>query len=108
VRLLPPPVAQRGASTEPDVDHALAAPERLNEIAESMMRRLDELLMPPPLCATARAGSSALDLRSLDETARLTRGGEVAPERRDWVYQVTGLRRFMELTGSVVLIEITS
>jgi hypothetical protein len=33
-------------STEQDVDHALASLERLNEIAESMMRRLDELLMP--------------------------------------------------------------
>ena len=46
MRLLPPPVAQRGVSTELDVDHALASLERLNEIAESMMRRLDELFMP--------------------------------------------------------------
>jgi hypothetical protein len=61
----------------------LASLERLNEIAESMMRRVDELLMPPPLCATARAGSSALDLRSLDENARLTRADEVAPARRN-------------------------
>jgi len=37
------PVAQ-GGSTEPAVDQALASLEHLNKIAESMMRRLDELL----------------------------------------------------------------
>ena len=37
------PVAE-GASTEPIIDQALASLEHLNEIAESMMRRLDELL----------------------------------------------------------------
>jgi hypothetical protein len=66
MRLLPPPVAQRGVSTELDVDHALASLERLNEIAESMMRRLDELLMPVPLrhCAsvwpTAQSAQSSV------------------------------------------------
>jgi hypothetical protein len=62
------------------------------------MRRVDELLMPPPLCATARAGSSALDLRSLDENARLTRADEVAPVRRNWV---TGLRGCGEASSAV-------
>jgi AcrR family transcriptional regulator len=33
-----------GSSTEPVIDQALASLEHLNEIAESMMRRLDELL----------------------------------------------------------------
>ena len=37
------PVAE-GGSTEPVVDQALASLEHLNGIAESMMRRLDELL----------------------------------------------------------------
>ena len=37
------PVAE-GGSTEPIVDQALASLEHLNEIAESMMQRLDELL----------------------------------------------------------------
>jgi hypothetical protein len=37
------PVAE-GASTEPVIDQALTSLEHLNEIAESMMRRLDELL----------------------------------------------------------------
>jgi hypothetical protein len=37
------PVAE-GASTEPVIDQALASLEHLNEIAESMRRRLDELL----------------------------------------------------------------
>jgi hypothetical protein len=37
------PVAQ-GGSTEPVVDQALASLEHVNKIAESMMRRLDELL----------------------------------------------------------------
>jgi len=37
------PVAQ-GGSTEPVVDQALASLEHLNETAESMLRRLDELL----------------------------------------------------------------
>jgi len=55
MRLLPPPVAQRGVSTELDVDHALTSLERLNEIAESIMLRLDELLMPAPLGHRASA-----------------------------------------------------
>jgi hypothetical protein len=33
-----------GSSTEPVIDQALASLEHLNEMAESMMRRLDELL----------------------------------------------------------------
>ena len=37
------PVSE-GGSTEPVVDQALASLEHLNEIADSMMRRLEELL----------------------------------------------------------------
>jgi hypothetical protein len=33
-----------GGSTEPVVDQALASLEHLNEIAQGMMRRLEELL----------------------------------------------------------------
>jgi hypothetical protein len=38
------PVAERGASTEPVLDQALASLEHLSEIAEAMLRRVDELL----------------------------------------------------------------
>jgi hypothetical protein len=38
------PVVEDDAPTEPVLDHALASLEHLNEIAEAMMRRLDELL----------------------------------------------------------------
>jgi hypothetical protein len=38
------PVAERGTSTEPVLDQALASLEHLNEIAEAMLRRVDELL----------------------------------------------------------------
>ena len=37
------PTAKDAVSTEPALDHALASLERLDEIAESIMRRLDEL-----------------------------------------------------------------
>jgi hypothetical protein len=38
------PVAEGGAPAEPLLDRALASLENLNEMAEAMMRRLDELL----------------------------------------------------------------
>ena len=81
MRLLPPPVAQRGVSTELDVDHALASLERLNEIAESMMRRLDELLMPAPLghCASVRPTAQSAQSSVSVITHAQSERGEVAP-----------------------------
>ena len=92
MRLLPPPVAQRGVSTELDVDHALASLERLNEIAESMMRRLDELLMPAPLghCAsvrpTAQSAQSSVSVMTHAQSER----SEGRAGRRNWVHRFTG------------------
>jgi hypothetical protein len=91
MRLLPPPVAQRGVSTELDVDHALASLERLNEIAESMMRRLDELLMPAPLghCASVRPTAQSAQSSVSVITHAQSERGEVAP---GGVTGSTGLR----------------
>ena len=74
-------MVKRGVSTELDVDHALASLERLNEIAESMMRRLDELLMPAPLphCASVRPTAQSAQSSVSDYNARAIRAGEVAP-----------------------------
>lgn len=68
---------------------ALASLERLNEIAESMMRRLDELLMPP--LASLRERAADRTERSVFGLWMITHARseiEVAPERRYWV---TGL-----------------